>query len=102
MQGTLQTFTDVPGAVNVPCSVQPSSSSDRLLYGQRNVLITCTITFVTDIGAKVNDILKVLDVNENLHYFQVKGFNGSVNMRFWAPYQCMCEEVSANLVPQGA
>jgi hypothetical protein len=101
-QGTVQTFADVPGAVNIACSVQPSSSNDRLLYGQRNVFITCTVYFTQDIGAKVNDILQVEDVNGNLRYYQIKGFNGSVNIRFWAPYQCFCEEVSPNLVPQGA
>lgn len=102
-QGTLRGTTSNPFKIivaDVPCSVQPASSSDRLLYGQRNVFITCTIYLVQDIGAMVNDIFEVVDLNENLHVYLVHGFNRGLNKRDLVPYSLSCTEIAPNRPPQ--
>lgn len=97
-QGTTQTFDQV--VADVPCSVQPASSSDRLLYGQRNVFISCTIYCLSDIGANVNDYFQVLDQNGNYHVYLVAGFNRGLNNRRNVPYSLNCTEVAPNRLPQ--
>ncbi len=99
-KGTTQVFAAVTGASNVPCSVQPASSSDRLLYGQRNVFISCTIFCLTDIGANVNDYFEVLDMNGNTHTYLIHGFNRGLNNRRSVPYSLNCAEVQPNRLPQ--
>lgn len=87
---------------DVPCSVQPASASDRMLYGQRNVFISCTIYCLTDIGAIVNDLFVVLDQNGNTHNYLVQGFNRGLNNRRSVPYAMNCTEVQPNRVPQAS
>jgi hypothetical protein len=100
-QGTVNSFGS-PIAQNVPCSVQPASPRDQMIYGQRNVFVSATIYFVSDIGAQVNDVFQVVDQNGLTHTYLVKGFAQGINVRLSVPYTMACEEITQNRLPQPA
>lgn len=82
-QGVTQpTFVDVGDAV--PCSVQQASVMTKLLYAQRNSVVTTTIYFAQNPMAQVNDIFVATDMSRKTLTYLVKGQAQSVGRgRLW-------------------
>lgn len=43
---------------NIPCSIQPTTAREKILFAQRQILYTNKIYFSSDIGAKKDDRVK--------------------------------------------
>jgi hypothetical protein len=88
---TQETYTTL--VENFPCSVQPASSSARMLYMQRNTAISAQIYVESYLGAQINDIIEVTDIDGNLHKFQVIGESPRLFQRIESPFVIDVEEV---------
>lgn len=76
-----------------PCSVQPISGNDLMVFGQRESGIDSTIFFTSDIGAAVNDKIETTDALGDVRTFMVRAFERGPYNRVLSPYFCHCQEL---------
>lgn len=55
--GAVKTWA--PVQLGIPCSIQPSTGRERMLFAQRQIMYTNKIYLSADIGAKKDDRVKV-------------------------------------------
>ena len=85
MQGVTQDpFVVVPGAVNIPCSVQQASARVQELYAQRNIFVTTTIYFPVDPKCEVNDRFEAVDRTGVMSIYLIRGLTAQLGRgRVW-------------------
>ena len=87
-------WTNKPGSVNLPCSVQKSGTQVSLLYAQRETVVGTTVYFAQDPQAQVNDRFFATEARTGkTTYYLVRGEAEPV-MR-GALWGMDCEEIRA-------